>query len=518
MIRSHPSQTPPPPLRSEQPSARVGRVRSASSVVTLAWWRVRQTWELLLVAGLGMIAAVMIACTGPLYSDLAMTAGLRAVIAGAPQNESVIIQSTSEQISAQVVQQTTNEIQKIVQQYLGPYVGPLHLSYEAPLQKITMRNGQPLQPAIDELSLVSQPITLAASHLTLLQGHLPPALPPGQARALVTSSGARLAIALSQQEAAQLHVKVGDTLTIAFDYDLRGLTTGNGSHPFHHTRTLTLQVSGIFANQYHHVSLDQDPFWHQQNFVSVPHQGLGPAGTGADYTALADTQTLLTIFDRFYRQVSPSLLLSPLEQYWLYEFLPDHITSSSLAALVGGITSLQLAIANASLPSTTGSLVQTPFVESPTAYLPSDILSQYQSRIAVVRLPVVCMLVLIVFVILFFVSQIADLLVDRQHEAIVILRSRGLSRSQAFAIFATQGLVLGLLAAGAGSFCAVYTAHLLVSCLLPAGAEDVLALIAGNPFPSMWGMRWPALLTASSALMAMLLSMLRPLRSSVIHL
>ncbi len=48
--------------------------------VTLAWWQVRPTWRLLLVMGIGIIIAVAFVCTVPLYSDVAMTAGLRNVV------------------------------------------------------------------------------------------------------------------------------------------------------------------------------------------------------------------------------------------------------------------------------------------------------------------------------------------------------------------------------------------------------------------------------------------------------
>ena len=47
------------------------------SVMTLALWRLRQTWFLLCIITIGMIAAVMIVCAIPLFSNVTMTAGLR---------------------------------------------------------------------------------------------------------------------------------------------------------------------------------------------------------------------------------------------------------------------------------------------------------------------------------------------------------------------------------------------------------------------------------------------------------
>src|SRR6266550_3648989 len=48
-----------------------------SSTMVLAVILLRKTWGLLLITCLGFVAAVMLACAVPLYSDVSMTAGLR---------------------------------------------------------------------------------------------------------------------------------------------------------------------------------------------------------------------------------------------------------------------------------------------------------------------------------------------------------------------------------------------------------------------------------------------------------
>src|SRR5437764_15166796 len=60
-------------------------------IVTLAGWRVRQTWRLLLITGIGILAAVMLLCAVPLYSEGSMCAGLRGVlsISGHTSDDSV---------------------------------------------------------------------------------------------------------------------------------------------------------------------------------------------------------------------------------------------------------------------------------------------------------------------------------------------------------------------------------------------------------------------------------------------
>ena len=74
-------------------STTISRSRGArplvSPTVTLALWRLRQTWKLLLVTGLGIVAAVMFVCAVPLYTDVAMTAGLRGALTSSTQSAEI---------------------------------------------------------------------------------------------------------------------------------------------------------------------------------------------------------------------------------------------------------------------------------------------------------------------------------------------------------------------------------------------------------------------------------------------
>src|SRR5579884_3527692 len=78
--------------------------------VTLALWRLRRTWGLLLITGLGMVAAVMLVCSVPLYSDVSMTAGLRAILGAAPQNADVVVYGVAEQTNPPFVSKVTGEL------------------------------------------------------------------------------------------------------------------------------------------------------------------------------------------------------------------------------------------------------------------------------------------------------------------------------------------------------------------------------------------------------------------------
>src|SRR5215831_17970726 len=66
--------------RSIQRPPRQGGFSRVAAAVTLAWWQFRLTWRLLLVVGSGMLAAVMLVCTVPLYAQVALSAGLRGAL------------------------------------------------------------------------------------------------------------------------------------------------------------------------------------------------------------------------------------------------------------------------------------------------------------------------------------------------------------------------------------------------------------------------------------------------------
>src|SRR5690242_11364478 len=95
-----------------------------SSTAFLAVQRIRQTWFMLFMTGLGMICAVMVVCAVPMYSRVALTAGLRSVFSTFAQNGEIVVRSQPRLISSQVINQTTRRLDAEFQQALGPYLAP----------------------------------------------------------------------------------------------------------------------------------------------------------------------------------------------------------------------------------------------------------------------------------------------------------------------------------------------------------------------------------------------------------
>lgn len=179
------------------------------AIVTLALWRLRQTWRLLAITGLGIVAAVMLVSAVPLYSNVAMTAGLRSVITSSDQSADIVVQSMSQQISSSIISSATSQLDQDFQHNLGPYLAPRQFSIQTQVLPIIKRFPECLPPDIycNQVRIFSFSMKSSASHLRLIAGRVP-----------LTSSN-DLEVALTSESAQRLGVTVGSVLTTTIDFD-----------------------------------------------------------------------------------------------------------------------------------------------------------------------------------------------------------------------------------------------------------------------------------------------------------
>ena len=464
-------------------------------IVTLAGWRVHQTWRLLLITGIGILAAVMLVCTVPLYSEVSMSAGLRGVLSTSYQSSDVIVQSISEVISKATIERTAQQLDTDFQNKLGPYLKPVEFSVQVPVSPLFVHapnycSGPEKGPIYDSCNLiqfVGASMEQASSHVRLLQGRLPANSALGNTTTIE--------IALTQESATNLHVTVGSYISTGFGFGQVLVK--------HVVRPVALHVVGIFT-----LLKGDDPYWHGNTYISVP-RGLIP---GSIYTALASNDALLTYFDKAF--ADPSLaqtkLDGPLTLLWYYPLDPSRIVVNNLNDILGGVNSIQVDVGNNPL------LNQSPLLEQTTALLPSDILSRYHDRIAVAQIPVLSLLVFVLGLVLFFVSMMADFLVERQSDSISILRSRGASRPQIFGSFAVQSIVLGGIALILGPLLAVLLVFLIISRTLSPADQGALAIISGNPEAVAVNLGGYALVAVVASIIAMVIAIYRAMQLDIL--
>ncbi len=431
------------------------------AIMKLGWWRFKQMWYVLLFTWSGMLAMVMLVCAVPLFSQVAMTAGLRNALSSAPPYEqrATFTLASDHPTSAQI-QQAQQAIAQVVSDNLTSYTsGAPHFSVQVPPLNIvsggTTASGQNTSRP---LGITSYNMDQIASELTVLQGRLPQA----------QTTGNQLEIALTQQTAQSLGVHVGSVITASLPQSL-----GTG--------TWTMSVVGIFSV---HTN------WESPNNFQVQS-----SDGGTLYPALASNQAILPRIatlqvqlilngKRFFKNGAsvPFFLL-----HWSYPLNIGQVDANNFGTLSQLANSTQTDAADklSNLPGT--------FTVPNASGALFDILPNYVNRIYAGEIVVSASLILIVGLVLFLVSMMVSALIERQAATIAILRSRGATRRHVFGTFAAQGIGLGLAALLIGPFVAIWLVQLIARWLLPTNQQSASNILTGNPLMAALSVGWYAL-------------------------
>ena len=479
-----------------------------TSTVVLARWRLRNTWGMLLVTGLGMIAAVMLVCAVPLYSQIATTAGLHNVFSATPASPVLRFHATLQGLSAPIVQEVRKRIEPIPQTTLASY---LDKGNQFSLQSQGFQIVSPKQKhATDTLALLGDEIEQATPHVKVLAGRLPLAQ-SNNLEAIVTA-----------QTASGLNVHVGSILSLKFQAytTLKGDST-NGSQIIIET-TLPVHIVGIYeptvANDvfWHGVALD--PVTQQQNTTST-----------VSYSVLVSNEALVTAtvntIPTAQRSVASGIVFSSLtsDAYWYYRLNPTTFSITNENVLQNSLTTMQGRLADnygTVQESPSYPYIQSVDVSGPvlSTYEGPGTLELFSNRVDVARIPVTILMIEAVALILFFISMMAELLVERQSDAIAVLRSRGASRGQVFGSFFTQSLGLGLLALLIGPILALVAVYLLIQRILGPMGQSALNVALGDTQGTLLLVAGYAVIAVVIAILAMGISTYRAVGFDVLAL
>lgn len=459
-----------------------------ASMMILARWRIRRTWGLLVLTGIGMLAAVTVVCTVPLYSEIALTAGLRGVLNATPQSAELTIQGYGHMVSPATVDRDYQELNAVMQQQLGAYLQPrsdlfIHMSQ--------LNIAAPSEDRSYPLSLYGAPIQEAAQHLQLVRGQMPQAQSPV------------LQIAITQQTATYLHVDVGSKITVDLFFGATNLEQMRVEVPLH--------IAGII------VPNQGDSFWDSEQLDPTGAQGKAPSA----FSALMATDGFLNQMQQLFAASvvpdgTPFLDYAGPLLYWHYHLNVSAIGTPQLDDLIGRIQATQ---AHLDASPTDGDVSNIQFSGSVIGNWPgTGLLEQFRSRLSVVNIPVTLLLLQVGALILFFVGMMASLLVERQAEVIALLRSRGAGPRQIFGVFAAQGVALAGLSVLVGPWLALLTASLLVKVTLSPADQQAQTVLAQHPLPSALPVGAYALVAAVCVVGAMLLSIWRSTSRNVLEM
>src|SRR5215469_4594395 len=105
-----------------QTQSPLSRRNPIPSSAILAWWGLRHRWHWLAVMGVGILAAVVIVCAVPLFSQVALTAGVRSVLNSSPQDSELQLQVETKALSTQIAADDDTQFRRYIGAMLGPYL------------------------------------------------------------------------------------------------------------------------------------------------------------------------------------------------------------------------------------------------------------------------------------------------------------------------------------------------------------------------------------------------------------
>lgn len=443
--------------------------------LTLAWQRTRKTWGLLLVVELGMLSAVLLACVAPLYADVTLTAALRGTLNAAPQNTDIVVRTLPQLISVSTINQTTQVLNKEMGRTLGAYLDPAQFSIET--QTLPLFANQHGANA----TLISEQMSGASAHLAFLQGRLP------------VPSATSLEIAMTPETAQYLHVSIGSVLFSNLTFtDVYNKT---------YTWPLSLRLVGLFRPT-------NDDFWHGDDFAPYLEQSV-------HLYALIPNESLLNIMASASNAASAHdrVFVSTPDVIWYYHLNSSRLAIDDLNALISGIQHVQ--VDNANNPG----LEQEPYLEQTQTYLPSpNALNGLAARATVIEFPVISLVVMILALILFFLGLIVHLLVERQSEAIALLRSRGATRRQVMGALILQGIIMAVVALIVGLLLASWLTRLLTWQMFAGNDQGALNVLSGGPAQLIAKAGLYALLALAAVLLTLLVVVWSAARRDIIAL
>lgn len=402
------------------------RTRGASpfSPLRLAFLRFTRSWRLLLAVTLGMLVAIVLICTVPLYDSLIANVQLQRVLndAGSLQRN-MEVRTQSDSVSAAARSSLDDSVSALSQRYLSPYVERAPTYYVASDPVLLGKAGTHSYDLADihtpQLTFEAFDYGAAASHMRFVAGQAPLAS---------SGSGGAAQVIITQEMAQYEQLKMGDSL-LAINF-------GDHSHQ------LAAHIVGIWT------PVDpNDAYWNGLPFTS------GSTGDIVTYPVLLHTDAFFSTLQMF-----PGLGMS---QHWVYYTRPDRITSDNAASVAQSFDSF-VAHAKGDLPTVNGvSKVET------VGDL-SSLIGQVQSQQSLLELPLYAIVVQIVGLALLFVAAMAITLIEGQHQEIATLKSRGASGLQLLGGFTLQAALLALLAALVSPFLAALLALGLVRWFVPA--------------------------------------------------
>jgi hypothetical protein len=354
----------------------------------------------------------------------------------------------------QIGQQVDQSLRKST---LGSYLhdAPAMIVQTPPLDMLA---GSKTKPAA--FDLVGYDPAQASQHTTIVQGRLPQ----------VTTDDT-VEIALSQDEASNLGLHVGSTF--------------QGRYPIAvGSQVWKFRVVGIIAAKMAH-----DAFWAMANPFSKSSIALNSryyfVNEGApSYNVLAANDALRPKIAVLQAAFSGNSFENAFVLFWRYHFDLAHLDANDLPALSQQTSQLDDQLGGRALRDVSDVAYVNIFGTLFTT------LEFSSSSIADIQITLTFLLLVILAMVLFLVSLMSDVLVERQAAIIATLRSRGATRWHLFGAFVVQGFVLGGAALLVGPWLSILLVRAMAGPLLTPDNQAAINVITAHPIQAVLDVKW----------------------------
>jgi ABC-type antimicrobial peptide transport system permease subunit len=461
------------------------------AITKIAGWRFKQMWRFLLVTWMGMLAMVVLICAGPLLARVANGASLRGLLENAPDGPYITLDAISSHPTQAQLQQIEQQANQVLQHgTLGSY---LHAAPQLIIQTPSLdiiSNSRVTYPSA--FHLAGYDMTQASQHAEVIQGRLPQATTDGTVE-----------IALSQDAATALGLQVGSTIEGRYPIAL-------GSPVWN------LQVVGIIAPK-----ATSDPFWAMADPFSKATVALNSryyrVQEGASsYTVLAANDAIqpkIAVLQSTSTEGAGTIINNTVTLFVFflrYPFDLTHFNVNDMPALAQQTTDIDLRFSDGLVSSVSDLRGADVFGTVFTG------LENSSSYIRIVQTETTVLLLITLALVLFLVSMMSDLLIERQAAIIATLRSRGASKRHIFGAFTIQGMVLALAALLIGPFLAILLVEFIAQSLLTPDYSAALIAITAQPLQVALDVKWYALIAVAAALFFMVLAINKATKMDIV--
>ncbi len=407
-----------------------------------AAWRTKRMWPTLALLQLGMLTAVVLLCSVPLFARVATVAGLRGALTSNPNFSYWVAHGATDAPTPAHLDEAERRFTASVQQYFAAFDPGTPVAFE--LSSTTTPFTLAGQAAnAGRLGLYGVPSADLPNVMRLVRGRLPQPLADP------------LEIAVTPATLLSLHLDLGSSLTMGY--------TASDPHA-----SLLLVVVGV---------VEPEPVHSAAHGLTVP-SSLDP--NGSQFWGVVSTDAVSVSSVPWGAFNSPDRSSAPADQRpafwtatWTYHARLSHLEQITLddpehyqKLRYESRTSLR------DLPG-----MSQVFIDSNAP----DMLYTYAIRIVYVQIVTYLLLIVVLGLVLLFLRPMAAALVERQAALIATLRSRGASRGQVSRAFLLQNLSLGAVAFVAGPLLAIPFVRGVSSALLPAEDRGALATLDGLP-------------------------------------